>query len=171
VSREPSAHAAVGDCERIRPGLIGQPANTVTSLAFVAAAVPIARHGRRCGSRAWLAVAAAAALEGVGSVGYHGPGGRLAKAVHDGGLVALAAALAAATATDPGPPRVRPLTAGLTVAAAAVHTLSRTGGPLCDCNSRLQGHAAFHLLAAAALVTAAGPAPTLRTGPPRAMIS
>lgn len=147
------AHAAVGDCERIRPGLIGQPANTVSSLAFVAAAVPIARHGRRAGSRAWLAVAAAAAIEGLGSVGYHGPGGRVAKAVHDGGLVALAAALAAALGAEPGPPTVRPQTVILSASAIALHALSRTGGPLCSCDSRLQGHAVFHLVAAAALAS------------------
>jgi len=151
--RDPRAHAAVGDCERIRPGLIGQPANTVSSLAFVAAAVPIARHGRRTASRAWLAVAAAAAVEGVGSVGYHGPGGRVAKAVHDGGLVALAVTLAAALASEPGPPTVRPPTAMLSLAAATLHSLSRTGGPLCSCNSRLQGHAVFHVVAAAALAS------------------
>jgi hypothetical protein len=151
--RDARTHAAVGDCERIRPGLIGQPANTVSSLAFVAAAVPIARHGRRVGSRAWLAVAVAAAVEGLGSVGYHGPGGRVAKAVHDGGLVALTASLGAALAAEPGPPTVRPRTAVLSVAALTLHTLSRTGGPLCSCHSRLQGHAVFHVLAAAALAS------------------
>jgi len=151
--RDARPHAAAGDCERIRPGLIGQPANTVSSLAFVAAAVPIARHGRRTASRTWLAVAAAAALEGLGSVGYHGPGGRVAKAVHDGGLVALAVTLAAALASGDGPPTVRPRTAVLSVAALALHSLSRTGGPLCSCNSRLQGHAVFHVVAAAALAS------------------
>jgi hypothetical protein len=150
--RRTAGHAAAGDCERIRPGLVGQPANTATSLAFVAAAIPLARHGRR-GNPAWRWVAAASALEGVGSVGYHGPGGRVAKAVHDLGLVALAVALPAALLNDPAPPRVRPVTTALTGAAALLHALSRTGGPLCSCNSRLQGHAAFHLLAAAALVS------------------
>ena len=43
----------------------------------------------------------------------------------------------------------------LTGAAVALHTLSRTGGPLCSCRSPLQGHAVFHALAAAALVAAA----------------
>ena len=151
--RDARAHAAVGDCERIRPGLIGQPANTVSSLAFVAAAVPIARHGRRTESRAWLGVAVAAAVEGLGSVGYHGPGGRAAKAVHDGGLVALAVTIAAALGAEPGPPTVRPPTAMLSVAAIVLHSLSRTGGPLCSCNSRLQGHAVFHVVAAAALAS------------------
>lgn len=142
-------HAALGDCERIRPGLIGQPVNTLSSLAFVAAAVPVARGGG-----GWRWVAAATAFEGLGSVGYHGPGGRVAKAMHDLGLVAMVATTAAALATDPGPPRVRSRTLLLSASAVVLHSMSRTGGPLCSCNSRLQGHALFHLLAAAALATA-----------------
>ena len=50
---------------------------------------------------------------------------------------------------------VRPVTATLAIAAVTLHTLSRTGGPLCSCRSPLQGHAVFHLLAAATLVAAA----------------
>lgn len=147
-----SPHAAVGDCERIRPGLIGQPANTVSSAAFVLAAVPLLRASRRPRGRAWAAVAAAAALEGIGSIGYHGPGGRASKLVHDLGLVALVATTATALATDPEA-RVRPRAAVLGTLALALHALSRTGGPLCACNSPLQGHALFHLVAAAALAS------------------
>jgi hypothetical protein len=157
MSTDPARpHVATSDCERIRPGLIGQPANALSSLAFVAAAVPIARRSRGA-NRAWAGVAAAAAFEGLGSVAYHGPGGRLSKAVHDAGLVALAVTLTAARATE-RPRRVRPAALALGAAAVTLHALSRTGGPLCSCDSRLQGHALFHLLAAAALV-AAGPAP------------
>lgn len=145
-----SPHVAVGDCERIRPGLIGQPANTLSSLAFVAAAVPLLRASRRPAGRAWAGVAAAAAIEGIGSVGYHGPGGRFSKLLHDAGLVALVATTARALVSDPDA-RVRPQAIGLGAAALALHTLSRTGGPLCACNSPLQGHALFHLVAAAAL--------------------
>lgn len=148
-------HVAVSDCEQIRPGLVGQPANTVSSLAFVAAAVPIARAARRRGRPAWLAVAAATAIEGLGSVAYHGPGGRQAKRLHDAGIVALVATLAVAVAADGTPVHHRPRTAGLTAAAVALHALSRTGGPLCSCRSPLQGHAVFHVLAAAALASAA----------------
>jgi len=97
--RDISHHAAAGDCERIRPGLIGQPAN------------------------------------------------------HDLGLVAMAATTIAALVAEPGAPRVRPHTIALASGALVLHSLSRTGGPLCSCNSRLQGHAVFHLLAAAALAT------------------
>lgn len=146
-------HAAVSDCEAIRPGWIGQPANTASSLAFLAAAVPIARSARRPGAGAWRAVAAAAVLEGIGSVGYHGPGGRAAKLVHDAGLVALVASLAAALGRDPEA-AVPTRALGLGAAAAVLHGLSRTGGPLCSCHSRLQGHAVFHVLAAAALASA-----------------
>ena len=49
-----SPHVAASDCEEIRPGLIGQPANTLSSLAFVVAAVPIARAARRRGRPAWI---------------------------------------------------------------------------------------------------------------------
>jgi hypothetical protein len=151
----PAEHVAASDCERIRAGRIGQPANTLSSLAFVVAAVPIARAGRRRSQRAWLAVAAAAAVEGVGSVAYHGPGGRGAKRLHDAGLVALAATLALAIASEGAPVPRRPWTAGLATASVALHALSRTGGPLCSCDHPLQGHAVFHVLAAAALAAAA----------------
>lgn len=151
------AHVAASDCEQIRPGLIGQPANTVSSLAFVAAAVPIARAARRRDQPAWLAVAVAAAVEGLGSVAYHGPGGRRAKSLHDGGIVVLGATVAVALASEGTPMRRRPRTAALAAGAFALHALSRTGGPLCACHSPLQGHAMFHVLAAAALVAAAQP--------------
>ena len=149
-------HVAASDCEQIRPGRIAQPANTISSLAFVAAAIPIARAARRRQQPAWLAVAAATAVEGIGSVAYHGPGGRTAKQLHDAGLVALAVTLGVALAQ-----RGRSRRGGArgprcsTTAAVTLHTLSRTGGPLCSCRSPLQGHAVFHLLAAAALTTAA----------------
>ncbi|MFP5256247.1 MAG: hypothetical protein ACLGI8_10415 [Acidimicrobiia bacterium] len=153
-------HVACGDCERIRPGPLGQPANTVTSLAFVAAAIPVWRWSRRPGRRAWAALAAASAFEGVGSVAYHGPGGRVSKWVHDAGLVALLTAAGGVAANDPDVlrrPRPAPLLLG--TGAVALHALSRTGRPLCRPDAALQGHAAFHLLAAAALVAAAAPRP------------
>ncbi|HEX7134619.1 MAG TPA: hypothetical protein VF228_18745 [Iamia sp.] len=78
-------HVAAGDCERCRPGPIAQPVNTVSSLAFVAAGVPLVR-GARPLTRAlgWAAVAA-----GLGSVAYHGPGTGLGRYAHDASLLAL----------------------------------------------------------------------------------
>lgn len=145
---------AASDCERIRPGLIGQPANAASSLAFVVAGLPIARRAVASRRWAWAAVGASAVLAGVGSVGYHGPGGRVAKITHDAGVDALGAGLVLAVAVDGSPRRISPRTAVLTVAAASLHVLSRTGGPLCSCDSPLQGHAVFHLLAAAAVTSA-----------------
>jgi hypothetical protein len=139
-------HVAASDCERIHDGFIAQPANTLSSLAFVAAAVPLWKRGG-----AWRGVAAALAFEGLGSVAYHGPGGRVAKAIHDIGLVFLAAAFI------PVIPVLRPRlrTIALGASATTLHALSRTGGPLCSCDSKLQGHAIFHVLAAATIVTLA----------------
>ncbi len=150
-----SRHVAEGDCEATRPGLVGQPANTVSSLAFVVASLPIARAARRRGRPAWMAVAVAPAVEGLGSVAYHGPGGTWSKRLHDGGLVALVGALGVAVGREERPLAGRPVTAALGTAAVALHALSRTGGPLCSCRSPLQGHAVFHVLAAAALAAAA----------------
>jgi hypothetical protein len=146
---------AASDCEEIRAGPIGQPANTVSSLALVAAAVPIARAARRRRQPAWRVVALASALEGIGSVAYHGPGGRAAKVLHDAGLIVLVGAVGVAIGREGRPVPPRPLTAALTVGAVTLHALSRTGGPLCACRSPLQGHAVFHVLAAAALTAAA----------------
>lgn len=147
-------HVAEGDCERIRPGLVGQPANAASSLAFIAAAVPIWRGAT--GSRAaWRGVAAALAFEGVGSVAYHGPGGKASKFVHDIGLLLLVLAYGRVAREDAASLRPRPAALALGACAVALHALSRTGGPLCSCNSRLQGHAIFHVVAAAAIAAQA----------------
>ena len=143
-----SAHVAASDCECIRPGLIGQPMNTLSSLSFVVAAVPVWRRGG-----AWRWVAAALAFEGIGSVLYHGPGGKASKFVHDVGLLFLVLAYARVARDEASSLRPRPRSAALGVTAAALHTLSRTGGPLCACNSKWQGHALFHVLAAGAIAT------------------
>jgi len=148
---------AASDCERVRTGRIGQPANTISSLAFVVAAVSIVRAARRRRRPAWLAVALATAVEGVGSAAYHGPGGPRSKRLHDAGIVAIVATMAVAVAAEGTPVHHRPRTTGLAVAAVALHALSRTGGPLCSCHSPLQGHAVFHVLAAGALAAAAEP--------------
>lgn len=146
-------HVARNDCEAIRPGWIGQPYNTASSLAFVLAAVPLWRAARQPGGAAWAGVAVAAAFEGIGSAGYHGPGGPVSKFIHDAGLAVIAVTTGRALISDPRA-RLRPLSAGLAAAALLLHTLSRTGGPLCGHQRQLPGHAVFHLLAAAALASA-----------------
>jgi hypothetical protein len=87
-----------GDCEAWRDGLLGQPANAVTSLAYVAAGAWLLARARhvRAGER-WRAgsYGAALAASGVGSVAYHGWGGKLSHWLHDVSLAALLAALPA----------------------------------------------------------------------------
>lgn len=145
-------HAAVDDGERIRPGRIGQPANTASSLAFVVAAAPMAlRAVRRERAWPWLAVAGATALVGLGSVGFHGPGDRTGKAVHDAGVAAVGVMLPLALLLD-RPRRFPTLAASLGAIAVALHTQSRTGGRLAGSDAPLPGHAVFHVVAAAALV-------------------
>lgn len=189
-------HVAAGDCERCRPGPIAQPINTASSLAFVAAGVPLVRGARRL-TRAlgWAAVAT-----GLGSVAYHGPGTGAGRYVHDASLLALlglmalddteratgwtppAAAVAAvpvlaAVGAHPGlTDAAQPLAGALAVAAgvarsarvhdgagpraglgvlgagALLHALGRSGEPLCRPDSWLQPHAAWHALAAAAVL-------------------
>jgi hypothetical protein len=145
-------HVACSDCERVRPGLVAQPVNTISSLAYVVAGAVIARRARRDSGpfeRRRVALAIAAVLAGVGSVAYHGPGGPWGKRLHDGALVALGLAQAARNAGDRRP---RPEAAALTVAASALHAASRSGRPLCRPDSLLQGHALWHVVSAAALV-------------------
>lgn len=88
----PTSHVAAGDCEHCRPGLLAQPANAASSLAYVGAGALMVRAAagheprRRPIERAvgWATVAA-----GLGSVAYHGPGGPLGHYAHDASLIAM----------------------------------------------------------------------------------
>jgi hypothetical protein len=82
---------ASSDCERCRPGLVTQPANTVSSLAYVVAGAAMLRSARHSGpSRSTeTALAWATIAVGVGSVAYHGPGGTVSRYAHDASLVAM----------------------------------------------------------------------------------
>jgi len=93
----------IGDCEALRDGFLHQPANAISSLAFLLAAAWIAwRASKVRPERAELLVlAACVAANGIGSFGFHGPFGAsfrwfhdlsalsipLFVAVHDAGLV------------------------------------------------------------------------------------
>ena len=85
-----------GDCERLHDGLIAQPVNTASALAYVAVGAWLLGRrqpegsgepgrGTPVGRVFGLAVAAA----GIGSVDYHGPGSPAARLLHDGGLYAV----------------------------------------------------------------------------------
>ena len=68
---------ATVDCEAIRPELLGQPVNSLSSLAFVVAGVWLMR---RSGSR-WVALGLIAT--GVGSFLFHGPLAPGGEWIHD----------------------------------------------------------------------------------------
>ena len=152
-------HIAVSDCERARPGLIAQPVNTVSSLAYCAAGAWVLRRPHTL-RRLALGISAIAA--GVGSVAYHGPGGRAGKLVHDSSAAALAATIAVALVTGPVSVRQRLATLGCLGAGVAVHASSRTDRVLCRPDSILQGHALWHALGAAAVLTVAGTTESVR---------
>jgi hypothetical protein len=159
---------AAGDCERLHDGLVAQPVNTASALAYVAVGAWLAGRGGGSGRRVGFGLAVAAA--GVGSVDFHGPGSPAARLLHDGGLYAVvgfvawqeaARLLGRARRARVGVPWVgwtprrraayRAAVAA-TAAGAACWWLGRTASPWCAPDSLLQGHAAWHLLSAAALL-------------------
>jgi hypothetical protein len=149
-----------GDCERLHGGLVAQPVNTASALAYVAVGAWLVGRGLRAGPGRPLAVVGLAVVAaGVGSVDYHGPGSPAARLLHDGGLYAVVGLVAwheaarrlarARLATG----RRAAYRAALAAAAAgaACWWLGRTESPCCAPDSLLQPHAAWHLLGAAAL--------------------
>lgn len=154
ISR-PGAHVAASDCERIRHARIAQPVNTVSSLAYCASGAWILSRGPR--SRRRLSLAAMAIAAGLGSVAYHGPGGRAGRLVHDVTAAALGGGIALALVRPPSSVARRRAAVGCLAAAVAVHATSRTDRVLCRPDSLWQGHALWHVLGAAAVVMAAEP--------------
>ena len=161
-----------GDCERLHDGLIAQPVNTASALAYVAVGAWAATRALGPGvppDRRQLAFGLAAAAAGVGSVDFHGPGSPAARFLHDGGLYAVVGYVAwTEVARRVGRDRVgrdrlapgrrvasRRAAYRLALAAAAVGAAcwwaGRTASPWCDPDGLLQLHAAWHLLGAFAL--------------------
>ena len=202
-----------GDCERIVDGMLNQPVNTISCLAFVVAGVLVLVLVRRQHSMEApdVLIAGMLILTGFGSAAFHGFGGRVAIWVHDASLAGLLALMVSVEVfrrtrrrwdATPWwvawagigilagflPSTTSMIAAGAAVAAfllvlaparwsqpdsrAAMETdrrralllpvallavgyvvfwLSRTGGPLCDPDSLLQGHAVWHLFVGAGL--------------------
>jgi hypothetical protein len=132
------------DCEVLHDGLLGQPVNALSSLAYIAAGLYVFRRGGPA------ATAVALGAVGAGSVLYHGPMPPGAEAMHDGSIAALLAAAAVVAwrrRSFPRPPAVAVLALG---AGIVVNVLTRTGAPLCRPDSLAQGHALWHVLTAVA---------------------
>ncbi len=82
----------VADCERLVEGWLAQPANAVSSLAFVLVGLSVPMLGRlRSGTPGLIAGAMGASLVlvGIGSVAFHGPGGPVSDWIHDGTITML----------------------------------------------------------------------------------
>jgi hypothetical protein len=150
VNRTEPAHVATDDCERLRAGLIAQPVNSGSSLAYCAVGAWILR-GRPVTFHT-VALGTSAIAAGVGSVLYHGPGGRAGRLVHDATAALLAGVTVVALTRRHAPQRASAV--ACLAAAGALHTASRSGRVLCRPDSLLQGHAGWHVLTAAALVLA-----------------
>lgn len=156
--------AALGgsDCEQLRAGWLAQPANAVSSLAYVVVGVWLLWRSRRPGVHRGVLVAGGLGLVavGVGSLAYHGPQPGWAHVAHDGSIVwvalvlvgrsirltaraGVAAAVAAWKAAAPW-----------LVVALAAYVAGRTGSPLCHPGSLWQPHAAWHGLSAVGLGSA-----------------
>jgi hypothetical protein len=141
-----------GDCETVVDGWLGQPSNTLSSLGYIVAAVVVVIAVKRHGDRLiGFALAGALGLVGLGSFLFHGTGTRLGDLLHTVSIPLLLLSVVAAGFVSRGhavqvalPPTI------LFAAGLAVYLISRTEGSLCDPDSILQGHAAWHLLSAAA---------------------
>jgi hypothetical protein len=82
--------AGVADCEERDDWFFSQDVNAWTSLAYVAVGVAIALVVvRRRAPRSFIALGAVTALEGIGSMLYHGAKGDLAQLLHDVALVGV----------------------------------------------------------------------------------
>jgi hypothetical protein len=153
----------LSDCERVRAGVLAQPVNAGTSMAYLAAAAGVLVPALRGGGvhrLTLMAYAASLAAVGVGSLAYHGPQPWWARRIHDRSITAALACalLVAATAQPPTPEQALrqacPL-AALTALAATAYRAGRTRSRWCDPDSRLQMHGLWHLLSAGSALTVA----------------
>jgi hypothetical protein len=80
------------DCERIVSGFLGQPANAISSLAFLVSAVwifTLAFRRERTNRAALVVLALAVGANAVGSFARHGPDPSWAQWAHDAAIVAV----------------------------------------------------------------------------------
>lgn len=139
------------DCELVGDGLLAQPVNTVSSLAYVGVAIWIVARFR---GRSALAVGTLVASVGIGSVGFHGWDGDEVARLHD---LTIAAVLVFVVGFEAGRGGRRRRAAGYGVALVALGVglaaslLGRTGAPLCAAGSLIQWHALWHVATAVVL--------------------
>lgn len=167
---------AESDCESLRPGWLGQPANALSSLAFVAAAIWLWARARRTGTYSGAGRSGILALLGVGlgSLAYHGPQPSWAGPVHDASVITLGVLVVGRSVwrfARPGtrPPMVAAWRAALPwgMVAAPAWLAGTSDSMFCHPASILQPHAAWHLFSAVALAVLLGHQPEFApTGTP-----
>lgn len=156
--------AALGgsDCEGLRAGWLAQPANAVSSLAYVVVGLWLLWRwrSRRAGVRRGVLLVGSAGLGavGIGSVAYHGPQPGWAHLAHEAsvsGLALLFVGLGLRLATRAGVRRAAAVifrtwgpAAACMVPALAAYLAGRTGSALCQPGTLWQPHAAWHGLSA-----------------------
>jgi hypothetical protein len=96
------------DCEAIGEGLLAQPVNAVTSIAYIAAGLTLMARGARVrrpeGTGALLFDATLVAV-GLGAVAFHGPQSAASQFLHDVPIVALLLLMCLRNAARLGWPR------------------------------------------------------------------
>jgi hypothetical protein len=161
------------DCERARAGVLKQPINALTSLAFIPAGVLSIVPAMRVTGRLRRHLAAYAGTVvgvGLGSFAYHGPQPAWAGRAHDGSIVLAVASALLVTATA-GRRRKQiwrtgagRLSAAFIAAALPAYAGGRTGSPLCDPDSSIQLHGVWHVLTAGSALAFAWAAAAAHVG-------
>jgi hypothetical protein len=146
------------DCERIRDGLLEQPVNTLSGVAYLAVGVWIVLRFHRPLARVFGLFVV---FVGIGSIGFHGWDDPGVNFVHDlafpGALVFIAGFEFVHSRVTGGRFAIERRAAGYLVGVAAfavgltVRLLGQTDGPLCAPGSALQWHAVWHVATAVAL--------------------
>jgi len=146
------------DCERVTAGLLAQPTNALTTLGFaVAGGWLMARALRRPDRRVEpIVFGASVVATGIGSVLYHGPQPPYADTAHDLSILFVLSQVVfyeARFRARHRPPEPKPIRVALTSfgIAAVFFALGRTSSSLCDPDSPVQLHGAWHLLVAVSL--------------------
>ena len=148
------------DCERVATGLLAQPVNAITGLGIVLAGGVLVARALRAPQRRVepLVFGASVVAMGLGSALYHGPQPSHADAVHDLSILAVLSQVAfyevryRLRGRPANPAAFRVALASLGIGAVAF-ALGRTSSPLCDPDSPVQLHGAWHLLVALSLAT------------------
>jgi hypothetical protein len=151
------AGLGASDCEHVTRGLLAQPTNAITSLGFALAGGWVISRALRSGRRVEpLVFGASIIATGVGSFLYHGPQPPHADAAHDASILILLSQVIVYEGRGrlmkrpPEPRSFRLAVASLGIA-AVLFAFGRTSSPLCDPDSPVQLHGAWHVVVALSL--------------------